>query len=254
MFEWFHRKNKPKSLGFKETSQAFDKEFKAISKIKDEGDRLAEYKELLEDIDSVFKEADDDIMRAAEPADAKKDGIAAYSMSPTFLTMGLLGGILLPPLYSIAPLAPFFPILAPASFVLAGGTVWGARHMLFRSRAKELGMAVTDVKYAQKIRKQQTKVQREIKALTEFETQQAEREKLEALRQKFAAKAEQKKIQAGNKPAPAAPVVAPAPQAPAPTPVPPAVEAQAQTEAPVKAAVHTTVPKMARAPSRAPKP
>ena len=253
MFGWL-RRNKKKSLGFKETSKAFDKEIRDIKKIKDESQRLAEYRELLEDIDSVFTTADDDIQRASEPADTKKDGIAAYSMSLTFQTMFVLGGLLLPPLYSIPAIAPYFLFTSPAAFAVAGAIVLGARHMLYRGRAKELGMSVSDVKYAQKIKKQQMKVTRAIKGITEFEAQQAEKEKLDALREKFAAKAVQKKTQTGNTPVSVASVttsVSPTP-ASAPTEPPPIVEAQAQAEAPVKASVPKTVPKMARAQPRTP--
>jgi hypothetical protein len=181
-------RNKQQSLGFKETSKEFRKQIKIARKIKkDPAKRLAKYQALKPDIDSVFTDADKDIQRAAEKTDSKKDGLIAYSQSPGFIVVGLFGGVIWPPIYSVAALAPLIPVLLLGGIALTGAFMMGCRHMLFRSRSKELGMTVKDVKYAQRIKVQQTKVDRSIKAMTEFNAEQPEKKKLDALRAKYAA-------------------------------------------------------------------
>ncbi len=76
---------------------------------------------------------------------------------------------------------------------MTGALLFGTRHLIFKKRSKELGLTVRDVKYAGKIRGQQTKVEQAIKAMTEYDAEQPEKKKLDALRAKFAARAAREK-------------------------------------------------------------
>jgi hypothetical protein len=183
---------KPKNLGFKETSKAFRKEIRKTRKIKNEKERLADYQQIKADLDSVFENADADVQRAAEKADPKKDGAIAYLASPAFAWIGIFGTGLFPPIYSMAVLAPLAPILVPAIVVATEAFVFGCRHLLLKKRGKEVGMTVRDVKYAQKMKAQQVKMGEVIKAMTEFDAEQPEVSKLAALREKYSSAAARK--------------------------------------------------------------
>jgi len=156
----------PEPLGYERTYKAINRGFNKIERdIDDPDDRLEPFKALKKDIDEAL-EHNTDIQEAIRKVDTERDGWASHlqpkNVSITALVIiSFVCSTTLPFMASLLPIYISGAVLAGAAGLMTIGNV-----ALHRRRAKELGLSVSDVKYALKLNGRQARVERIIKHIS----------------------------------------------------------------------------------------